>query len=151
MCWEIKQYYLAAELAYPSCRNCEPPGMWTGNLRVRHLLTQLWQDYQSLPVKRFQSFLDPNQQVLDSLLWDNLLKLGRRILATAEYYTILKSLHRYKTRLPILNIHLIDYPVSVECLVPPVSVLLSVTTQELHSCGYWKRVLKAVKGLTDFA
>jgi hypothetical protein len=149
MLWEIEQYRLASELAYPACRFCEPSGIWTGESNVRYLLHELWQNYLSLPKKKYRNFLDANQPFFSANLWENLVKIGLRFYTAYEYYKFFFYLKSHIPHLPILNIYIIDYPVPIEYVIPPASILVSVSERIYDTGVFWQRVLKASQNLME--
>jgi hypothetical protein len=107
----------------------DPPTSWPGNTAVRTHLDQLWEQYKPL---------------------SNLRRKWERPLAR-QWRPVMQPLWRdlqpYQTRLPALALYLVEYPQSVEYIIPPVSVIMTIVNGYLDGESFRLQVLDAAESL----
>jgi len=119
--WEQEEYKTAVAKLGNTSQNAEPPDVWDGNLKIKDLLTKLWQEYLNLKEDRFSIFVD----------------------TPLNTYARLKP---YQTHLATLQIYQINYPQLREYIIPPVAAILAVNSQE-NSDRFADRVLNVAQQL----
>ena len=137
--WKEQHYQQAAaparlvykESEYPTWCPLQPPELWHGDSRVRELLQELWQQY-------FHTVF--------SIREEEFVLRQPRLSRTSGIglYDLLKPYH---TKLAALELYLVAYPFSVEYLIAPVSVVLSVADGPNGSDSLTESVLRAAEGL----
>lgn len=155
----IQKYHLAAEIADPFCRSCDPPGIWMGNSEVGKILWDLWQSYQemweeknTLWVEEYIEDQEKREQMSGiNQFWHSLIEAGSSFFDRKRHrkYQLYKKLKQYGNCLDTLNIYEVDYPFPVEYLVPPGSIIISVAKGERDTDTYSQRVLQATKNLAN--
>ena len=107
-----------------------PARAWPGDLHIREQLTEQWDRYLEVSNRRRereQPLLIPDGPKLQPTLWE--------------------ALEPYRTRLEMLKVYLVGYPVAVEHSVPPVSLLIAIGGQEFDQAALRAKILRGAAGL----
>ncbi len=108
-------------------KSASPPEFYLGNIAVQEKIRELWEQYYSV-IGREQIYA-PRQEEDNSR----------------------QELKTYLERLGFLNIFVISYPEVVEYIVPPISMLLSVTPGLPYNFTWGKSLVKGAKALAKIS
>jgi hypothetical protein len=124
--WQEEQYQRARKQLGDFSRDATPPDVWDGDPGVGETLKQLWERYR---------------------LMNN--RSNRGIAKAMETNDLsLLDFQQYQKRLDTLKIYLVDYPEAVEYLIPPISILVSLTDELYDNQEFRLRTINAVEHLS---
>ncbi|MBE9010056.1 hypothetical protein IQ250_07540 [Pseudanabaenaceae cyanobacterium LEGE 13415] len=133
-----KQLY--GEEAPPDVRRNKPPSVWQGEPAVADRLYELWSEFLLVSDQRNQSWdwLNNSNQEDDE---------PNPIPQNSDRIDLWTRVQQYRDRIKSLKIYLVGYSYSVECVIPPNSLLISASLESQTKQCFDDRIVSAVERL----
>lgn len=114
----------------------DPSQSWQGNTDIQEQLKELWKQYRLISHKRSA--------------WEtNMARQWQQAASKGPVPDLWHELEPYHNRLPSLFIHFVPYPVQLDYIVAPFSVIMTVVNGQLDRDIFSKRALQAAAALAQ--